>query len=197
MSQAVRRVEVAARELAHDRWVQKVCVRIQQFFSYWVSSCSLTTSVVTSRDYMCGNRQESFRFMGRSNLQITEAEWDVMQAVWQADEQAAGEIIARVQQTRDWNHRTIRTLVTRLIEKRAIAVRVEGGKHLYRSLVSKEECVRSASKSFSERFFSGDVKSLLMHFVENEEISEQELEDIRQLLMSKQPARKGKRSKEG
>ena len=123
--------------------------------------------------------------MSQPNLQITDAEWDVMQAVWQADDQAAGEVIAIVQTSRDWNHRTIRTLLARLVEKDAVEVRIDGNKHLYRAAVSKQECVRSAAKSFSERFFSGDVKSLLMHFVENEEISKEELEDIRQSLSLK------------
>lgn len=134
--------------------------------------------------------------MNQPNLQITDAEWDVMQAVWLDDDQAAGEIIAEVQITRDWNHRTIRTLLARLVEKSAVEVRIDGAKHLYRAAVSKQECVRSAAKSFSERFFSGDVKSLLLHFVENEQISKAELDDIRQsLLPKKKRSPDGKRRK--
>ena len=132
--------------------------------------------------------------MSHPNLQITDAEWEVMQAVWQAEDQGAGDIIAKVQASRDWNHRTIRTLLTRLVKKDAIAVRTEGTKHFYRAAVSRQECVRSAVKSFSERFFSGDVKSLLLHFVENEGISNDELEDIRRSLFSQAPPR-GKRRK--
>ena len=133
--------------------------------------------------------------MSSPSLHITDAEWDVMQAVWQARDQMAGDIIARVQQSRDWNHRTIRTLLARLVDKGAIGVRVSGRKHLYHALVTKDECVRSAAKSFSERFFSGDIKSLLVHFVENEEISQDELDDIQDLLRSRKPVPKNKRRK--
>jgi BlaI family transcriptional regulator, penicillinase repressor len=133
--------------------------------------------------------------MSHPNLQITDAEWEVMQAVWQAKDQGAGEIIARVQESRSWNHRTIRTLLTRLVKKDAIEVWTEGSKHFYRAAVSRQECVRSAAKSFSERFFAGDVKSLLMHFVENEGISNAELEDIRRSLLAQEPPQRGKRRK--
>lgn len=147
----------------------------------------VTTFVVAVEDLI--------ELMGSPFFQITDAEWDVMQAVWQADDQMAGDIIAKVQESRDWNHRTIRTLIARLVEKQAIGVRVDGNKHLYHAVVSRDECVQSAARSFSERFFSGDIKSLLVHFVENEDISQDELDDIRSLLQSKQDLPKAKRRK--
>jgi len=133
--------------------------------------------------------------MNKPSLQITAAEWDVMQAIWRRDGQLAGELIAEVQASRDWNHRTIRTLLARVVEKGAVGVRVEGSKHFYHALVTKEECVRSAAKSFSERFFAGDVKALLMHFVEHEPIAADELEDIRRMLLSKPKPSQRKRKK--
>jgi BlaI family penicillinase repressor len=156
-----------------------------------------------TRDYSCGNyiaivttfvvtREGVIELMNSPSLQITDAEWDIMQAVWQADDQMAGDIITKVQESRDWNHRTIRTLIARLVDKEAIGVRVDGNTHLYRALVSRDECVRSAARSFSERFFSGDIKSLLVHFVENEEISQDELDDVRRLLRSKPSSPKAK-----
>ena len=52
---------------------------------------------------------------------------------------AAGKLIQRVQTVRDWNHRTIRTLISRLVEKEAMQVQIDGVKHLYRSAVNKEK----------------------------------------------------------
>ncbi|WP_417383707.1 BlaI/MecI/CopY family transcriptional regulator [Gimesia sp.] len=118
----------------------------------------------------------------RSELQITDAEWEVMQGVWEAEDQTAGEIIARTETLRDRSHRTIRTLLARLVEKGAVNVHVEGSRHLYRAAVTRNECVRSAAHSFSERFFSGNLQSLLMHFVENETLSSEELSELRQTL---------------
>lgn len=131
----------------------------------------ITTPVVTGAD-----------MNQRSELQITDAEWEVMLSVWEAEDQTAGEIIARTETLRDRSHRTIRTLLARLVEKGAVDVHVEGSRHLYRAAVTRNECVRSAAHSFSERFFAGNLQSLLMHFVENETLSSEELAELKQTL---------------
>ena len=133
----------------------------------------------------------------RSELQITEAEWEVMLSVWEAADQTAGEIIARTETLRDRSHRTIRTLLARLVEKGAVNVRVDGSRHLYSATVTRNECVRSAARSFSERFFSGNLQSLLMHFVENESLSSEELAELKQSLderLADQTQPKGRQS---
>jgi BlaI family penicillinase repressor len=118
------------------------------------------------------------------SLQITDAEWEVMLSVWEADNQSAGEIIARVQPLRERSHRTVRTLLARLVEKKAVSVRIEGSQHLYSAAISRETCVRVAALSFGQRFFQGDVKSLLMHFVEHESLSQDEINELREQLDS-------------
>ena len=117
-------------------------------------------------------------------LQITDAEWEVMLSVWEADDQTAGEIIARVQPLRERSHRTVRTLLARLVDKKAVSVRIDGSQHLYSAAISRETCVRVAAQSFRQRFFQGNVKSLLMHFVEQESLSQEEINELRQQLDS-------------
>ncbi|MDX1928440.1 MAG: BlaI/MecI/CopY family transcriptional regulator [Pirellulaceae bacterium] len=121
-------------------------------------------------------------------IQVTDAEWDVLDAIWNEPGQAAGRIIELVQLHRDWNHRTIRTLLRRLIEKGAVNVEIDGAKHLYRAAVDRNTCVRSATQSFSERFFSGSVRSLLLHLVEHQDLSTDEIEELRKRLDEKQRA---------
>ena len=131
-------------------------------------------------------------------LQITDAEWEVMQSVWEADDQTPAEIIARVQPLRERSHRTIRTLLARLVDKGAVTVRVDGSQYLYSAAVSRDDCVRAAAKSFSQRFFAGDLKSLLLHFVESESLSEQEANELRERLdQIAQPPESNKRKKKG
>jgi len=145
----------------------------------------------------------------KNEIQVTSAEWDVMLSLWGLEDEnigkpaafAAGKLIERVQLVRDWNHRTIRTLISRLVEKEAMQVQIDGAKHLYRSAVNKEDCVRVAAKSFATQFFDGDAKSMLLHFVENEQLSETDLEEIRQSLnarkkkIGKPPKSKKKKGK--
>ena len=121
--------------------------------------------------------------MGKElQLQITDAEWEVMESVWAVEEQTPAEIIERVQPLRDRSHRTIRTLLNRLVEKGAVSVRSHGSQRLYKAIVSRKECVSEAAKSFGERFFGGDLSSMLMHFVEREDISPAEASVLREKL---------------
>lgn len=134
----------------------------------------------------------------QQEIRVTDAEWDVMDAIWALESiaidsneiQAVGHppklVIESVQRQRDWNHRTIRTLLSRLVEKNAIKVNVKGSKHTYRSAVGRDDCVRMAAKSFTKRFFGGSMKSMLLHFVENGELSESDLAEIRRSLSDKQ-----------
>lgn len=119
-------------------------------------------------------------------IQVTDAEWDVLDAIWREPGQTAGRIIEIVQLQRDWNHRTIRTLLRRLIEKGAVEVEVEGAKHFYQAAVDRNECVRLAAQSFSERFFAGSIRSLLLHLVEHQDLSAEEISEIRARLEEKQ-----------
>jgi len=118
----------------------------------------------------------------KPQLQITDAEWEVMLGVWAQDDQTSGEIIARVDPDGLRSHRTIRKLLSRLVDKGAVLAKPDGPKHLYRAAVTREACVRHAAESFSERFFSGSVKSMLMHFVEHETLSGEEVEELKRRL---------------
>ena len=117
-----------------------------------------------------------------SRLKITEAEWEVMLSVWEADAQTPAEIIARVQPLRGRSHRTVRTLLARLVDKGAVVAEVKGSQRCYSAAVTRDECVRAAAESFSERFFGGNLKSLVMHFVEDETLSDQDIAELKQRL---------------
>ncbi len=130
--------------------------------------------------------------MGSPEVQISDAEWAVMEAAWIRDDQTAGEIVAEVMASYDWNHRTVRTLLARLVDKGAIGIRSDENRFLYTPLVSKEAYTRAAAKSFKEKYFGGDTKALLLHFAITGGISEDELQEIRKAVRSKRRPAKAK-----
>ena len=100
----------------------------------------------------------------QSEIRISEAEWRLMEALWESGELAPAQIIKQLEGSTDWNHRTIRSLLSRLVSKGAVSRSKETGTNLYRAEVSREECIRKESDSFVNRVFQGDVRSLLDHF---------------------------------
>src|SRR5687768_11428545 len=96
--------------------------------------------------------------------QISDAEWEVMKVVWDQGPLTAGDVVRQLSDSRGaaepaWAPRTIKTLLSRLVAKRAVEVKTADGgkKFLYRARVSREECVRQESRSFISRVFDGSV----------------------------------------
>ena len=87
---------------------------------------------------------------------ISEAEWRVMEVLWDSGELAPAQIIKRLETTTDWNHRTIRSLLSRLVAKGVASRSKESGANLYRAEVSREACIRQETESFVNRVFRSD-----------------------------------------
>jgi BlaI family penicillinase repressor len=114
---------------------------------------------------------------------ITEAEWEVMRIAWAKSPISAFEIIERLAATDSGCHpKTVRTLIARLVKKKALGFEAHGRVYLYHPLVGERDCLTTASTSFLERVFGGSLTPMIAHFVESRQLSKKELEGLRRLL---------------
>ncbi len=116
---------------------------------------------------------------------ISDAEWEVMQIVWDEHPILASTVVERLAEKTDWSARTVKTMLGRLVSKGALAFKEQGNRYLYRPKVSREACLRHASQSFLERVFAGEPGSLLMHFVEHADLSADDLDELKRILAEK------------
>jgi BlaI family transcriptional regulator, penicillinase repressor len=130
-----------------------------------------------------------------NEAQISDAEWQVMQVVWEKGSATAAEVIAALTPATKWQHRTIRTLLARLVDKRVLATETEGNRYLYRALIARSSCVREESRSFLKKVFGGDAAELLVHFVRRAEIPPERIEELKQLLDEKKPSSESRRKR--
>ena len=108
-----------------------------------------------------------------------------MRAVWARHPATASEIIKRLAATdASWHPKTAKTLLARLVRKRALDYETQGRSYVYEPLVTERECVAAASDSFFDRVLGGSLKPMLAHFVESRRLSRQDLEELRHLLES-------------
>jgi BlaI family penicillinase repressor len=121
---------------------------------------------------------------------ISDAEWQVMNVLWAAapDSLTAGQVVERVAGPMGWSPRTVKTLLNRLIKKRALTFARDGKCYLYRPAIRREQCVRAVSRSFLARVFGGNVAPMLAHFVTHAELSADELDQLQRLLHDKRAA---------
>jgi BlaI family transcriptional regulator, penicillinase repressor len=127
---------------------------------------------------------------------ISETEWEVMRVVWTKHPITASEIIERLAQAdASWHPKTARTLLARLVKKRALDYEPQGRRYVYQPLVTERDCVAAVSASFLDRVFGGALQPMLAHFVEARRLTGKELEELKQLIDESSGAeKKGKKS---
>jgi BlaI family transcriptional regulator, penicillinase repressor len=116
---------------------------------------------------------------------ISESEWKVMKVLWGRSPLPAMQIIAELSGTEDWHPNTVKTLLSRLHKKKALGVEKQKNLYLYRPLVSEADCVKTESDSFLQRIFGGAVRPLLAHFVREQSLSSEDMDELRKLLRQK------------
>lgn len=117
---------------------------------------------------------------------ISEAEWKVMKVLWgRTDSLPAYDIIQALEPTEEWQPKTIKTLLNRLVKKRALGYRKYKNLYLYYPLVSEADCLRVESQSFLERCFGGNLEPMFAHFVEERRLTRAELEQLKRIIDDK------------
>jgi BlaI family penicillinase repressor len=114
--------------------------------------------------------------------QISDAEWEVMKVVWDRGPLTAGDVVDCVAAEHDWKPRTIKTLLNRLVQKKAVEFEVEGRRYLYKARVTREACIRRESRSFLSRVFNGAVAPAVVHFLENAQLTPDEIRRLKETL---------------
>lgn len=111
---------------------------------------------------------------------ITNAELEVMRLLWR--EQRAmtlAQIREELLQTTRWNHSTIKTLVFRLRDKGVIRPLDKYGAAQFIPLVTESEYIRSEMPTFLDRVFEGNAKKLVATLVDNGELSERDVDELK------------------
>jgi BlaI family penicillinase repressor len=117
--------------------------------------------------------------------QISEAEWQVMQVLWEKAPLTASEVADTLCEPNQWHPKTVKTLLARLVRKGALRYREEGNRYIYRPAHAREKYVAEETKSFLDRVFGGDATPALVHFVEAAALSEADIQELRELLERK------------
>ncbi len=119
--------------------------------------------------------------------QISESEYEVMKIVWKCAPINTNEITEKLLKTTAWSPKTIQTLIKRLVNKGALTYEKQGRIFVYTPMVKEDEYVGQESRSFLKRFYDGDITAMLSAYIENDRLSDSEIEYLRSLLSRKTP----------
>jgi BlaI family penicillinase repressor len=115
-------------------------------------------------------------------LSISEAEWAVMELLWERSPQTSADLCAAFAKTRHWKRATVMTLLSRLMAKGVIVTEGEGRPWNYSAAVQRAGCVAQETRGFLDRLFNGALLPMVAHCIEHQKLSQQELSDLRTLL---------------
>lgn len=108
--------------------------------------------------------------------------------VWQQAPTTANRVCDVLLPNSGWKPRTVQTLLTRLTQKGMLTYERHGREFVYTPLFSESDCTHAAGRSFLDRVFDGQVLPFLNNFLEREELTEAELEELKALLDRKKGA---------
>ncbi len=93
-------------------------------------------------------------------IHVTEAESEVLSALWRLGPLTPTRLIEAVKARRDWGDATVKTLLGRLMQKQAIRSQREDGRLLYHPLVTRQMYVTSEVEALAQRLFESDPRRL-------------------------------------
>lgn len=120
--------------------------------------------------------------MSDNQCKISEAEWLIMDVLWERAPQTATAIIARLKPQTDWSPKTIHSLISRLVGKGALNVDKQASPHQYRPLVTREQCIREEMSSFAKRFFQDSSFLTIANFLQEGRLTVEEIDELKQIL---------------
>ena len=116
---------------------------------------------------------------------ISESEWEVMKLLWNSNPLTSDEIINSLAEKNNWSKQTIKTFITRLNKKGAIYYEKVGRSYNYYPALNEEECKKEENKSFLKKVYNGSLRILFANFIEQENLTEKDIEELENMLKEK------------
>ncbi|OAA84051.1 BlaI/MecI/CopY family transcriptional regulator [Clostridium ljungdahlii] len=113
---------------------------------------------------------------------ISDAELTIMKIIWKYPNITANKIIEQLSDKTKWKPNTVKTLINRLLKKNVIGFNKEGKEYYYYAIVQEKSYINAESNSFLNKIFNGSVISMVLNFVDNKKLSENEIKELKDIL---------------
>lgn len=116
---------------------------------------------------------------------ISESEWIIMDLLWEKNPLTAKDIIEKIKGKKEWNPRTVKTLLSRLVKKEVITFSQDGRVYKYSPIVDRDNVEKKERKSFIDKLYKGAVSPMLAAFISESELSKDDIKKLKDLLDKK------------
>jgi len=128
--------------------------------------------------------------MPKLQIELTEAEWTIIKAVWENEPCAAPAIQQNLFQRTAWTYSTVRTLMDRMVAKRLLTARKVRNQTLYQSAVTREQAQRGELLYALKHAFNGAFTPMVQCLLDTNRLSAEELAELEALIKAKKKGAK-------
>jgi BlaI family penicillinase repressor len=119
--------------------------------------------------------------MRRKSTTLTEQELEIMKIVWERDSVTVRDVYEALLERRKVAYTTVMTMMKILEQKQYLKKNQAERAYVYRPAQPKRQVIGDMVRDFINRVFNGSAEPLLVHLVEEHDLSRQELEEIAKL----------------
>ncbi len=117
-----------------------------------------------------------------TEIRLADLQLAIMDVLWSRGSATVADVHAALLQERGLAPTTIATMLTKLEKKKVVRHETEGRRYVYFPTVSRHEVQASMTNQLTERLFGGRASALVAHLLDEHEVSDGELEELRQLI---------------
>jgi len=118
----------------------------------------------------------------KPNVELTEAEWEIMKVVWKKEPCAAGTVQESLAESRDWAYSTVKTTMDRMALKGLLEIQRIRNLQLFKSRISQVDAKRGEFRKMLKRAFDGALTPMMQFLIEHEGISAKDAAQLRKLV---------------
>ena len=120
--------------------------------------------------------------MNDKNIALTEAEWTVMECLWEKSPRTGRETVAWLDQKMGWTRSTTLTMLRRLEAKGAVAGDTEGELKTFRPLIAREDVAVQETENLLERAYKGSLSLLVSSLTRKQSLPQNEIDELYAIL---------------
>jgi BlaI family penicillinase repressor len=114
-------------------------------------------------------------------MKFTDAEWAVMEVLWEGDSFTLKEVTDRLFPVKGWNKNTVHTYLSRM-EKKGYVIIEKNALKPYSAGVKRDDCAKDERNDLLGRVYKGSAGDLIAAFLKETKISKDEIDTLRKML---------------
>jgi len=128
--------------------------------------------------------------MSKPTVELTEAEWSIIKAIWENEPCTAPAIQEKLFAPTGWTYSTVRTLMDRMVAKGVLKAKKEGKLTIYQSVVTRAQAQRGELFYALKHAFNGALTPMVQCLLESRNLDVDELEKLESLIKAKKKSAK-------